>query len=296
MEFSLDESSIMLNSINGNGFSLPEGCSWNPKLENGMKTGKVTVRDDKGRLYAILTYLSDKLNGLSVFYENGLPKEKITFIDNVAIGWGCECERGKEARWFIYENGSKKYALSKKEGMDGYWERRRIGEKDVLSCCQYDKDHQITGIGYIFKNNKINKVSLYEKGVEVRSLKKFIESGMRDYDGSDVYYEGEYLDDMQANYPRHGNGREIKNDNCLFDGEWKNNKKNGYGQSFTEEGLARYHGEWKDDLPHGEGMLFNEECDIVYEGEWVCGKICVQGDNWFDYQLNTVVQWNGNCT
>lgn len=112
---------ILIDGLTGKGFILPEGYTWDMKLKNGLKEGKVTVRNKVRMVHAILEYKNDKLNGICCFFYRGSPKEKITFVNDIAEGWGCEIEKGKEIRWFIYKNGIKEGELIKFEKKDGYW-------------------------------------------------------------------------------------------------------------------------------------------------------------------------------
>ena len=62
-------SNISLEGITENGFVLPNGYSWDVKLQNGMKEGEVTVRNKMRMVYAVLQYNHDKLNGLCSFFD-----------------------------------------------------------------------------------------------------------------------------------------------------------------------------------------------------------------------------------
>ena len=136
----IQPTNILINGLNKNGFILPDGYSWDISMKNGMKQGKVVVKNKMGIAHAILFYDNDKLNGICSFYSNGSSKEKITFVDNVAEGWGCELNKGKETKWFIYKDGEKKYDLVKCEEKQGYWKEMLINTQTLISICQYDKD------------------------------------------------------------------------------------------------------------------------------------------------------------
>ena len=60
-------SNISLEGITENGFVLPNGYSWDVKFQNGMKEGKVTVRNKMRMVYAFLQYNHYKLNGICCF-------------------------------------------------------------------------------------------------------------------------------------------------------------------------------------------------------------------------------------
>ena len=87
-------SNISLEGVTENGFVLPNGYSWDVKLQNGMKEGKVTVRNKMRMVYAFLQYNHDKLNGLCSFYDRGNLIKEITFVNNIAEGWSNEFEKG----------------------------------------------------------------------------------------------------------------------------------------------------------------------------------------------------------
>lgn len=273
-----------------NGFQLPEGFSWNARMHDGKRSGKVVVKDKMNRLYAILYYDQDKLNGTSVFYDKGFPQRKITYVNDVANGWGCECDKGKEMKWFFYEDGSVKYELVRKEGMDKYWEKKEITSGVIVSCCQYDHDHKMTGKGYVFENNQVVRVCEFADDKELRLIKELSEQTMDEYDErAMLIYQGEYLNDMKKDYPRNGNGSEIQDGNCVYDGEWVMGVRCGEGTTYNDEGTARFWGHWKDNHPEGYGVLYNEEFEPLYEGQWVNGRIYIEGTNWYDYQTDSIV-------
>ena len=111
---------ISLESITENGFVLPNGYSWDVKLQNGMKEGKVTVRNKMRMVYAVLFYYRDKLNGLCSFYDRGKLIKEVTFVNNIAEGWSCEIGKGGVESWFIYKNGKKVNKLVKCEELEGF--------------------------------------------------------------------------------------------------------------------------------------------------------------------------------
>ena len=114
-------SNISIEGITENGFVLPNGYSWDVKLQNGMKEGKVTVRNKMRMVYAVLFYNRDKLNGLCSFYNRGKLIKEITFVNNISEGWSSEFDNEGEESWFIYKNGKKVNKLVKCEELEGFW-------------------------------------------------------------------------------------------------------------------------------------------------------------------------------
>jgi hypothetical protein len=57
---------------------------------------------------------------------------------------------------------------------------------------------------------------------------------------------------------RNGYGKFYYNGGSLYDGEWIDNKMNGYGILFYPDGSIAYQGEWKNDYFDGKGAIFND--------------------------------------
>lgn len=64
-------------------------------------------------------------------------------------------------------------------------------------------------------------------------------------------------------------------DGSRYEGEWKGNKRHGYGVWTRPDG-TRYTGEWKEDKPDGLGSLFNPD-GSSYAGQWKAGRRNGQG-------------------
>lgn len=271
------------------GFSLPPGYSWNPTYVNGLKEGTVNVNDEFGSLYAKLSYHQDMLNGLCFFYEKGRVTQKITFVNDVAEGWGCDCALGKETVWYFYKDGTKKSELYAIESSNGYYEEIDIQSRLILSRCQYDEYHRITGICYFYQNNQINRISKCWKGKEMTIIKKFEKDVMTEYDQSGILvYKGQYLDSFIDKYPRNGSGIELQNGKRIYEGDWFLNHKKGSGV-YLQDGLALYEGEWSEDKPNGKGVLYNEAGGVVCEGEWTDGIIDLNGSQSYNFEKKAII-------
>ena len=102
------------------------------------------------------------------------------------------------------------------------------------------------------------------------------------------YYKGEFKDGM-----RHGKGKLVFRNEAYYDGEWVNDKYEGYGEEslpggnelegyYTAGRLTsghvyfgdgrEYEGEWSDDMPNGMGKMYWRD-GHAEEGYWVNG-IC----------------------
>lgn len=64
-----------------------------------------------------------------------------------------------------------------------------------------------------------------------------------------------------------------------FEGNYKDDKANGYGRSYYPSGKIKYEGMWANGVYHGKGTLYDENSQLVYDGEWVNGH---QAENNFE--------------
>ncbi len=80
-------------------------------------------------------------------------------------------------------------------------------------------------------------------------------------------FEGEFYDNK-----RNGYGKLICTDGEVYEGEWQDDKKHGHGKRTFASG-SRYEGEWADELRSGKGVYFNAKSGVTYDGEWKDGKM-----------------------
>ena len=69
----------------------------------------------------------------------------------------------------------------------------------------------------------------------------------------------------------HGNGTYTWADGAVYDGEWKDNKRNGKGTNTWPDGDV-HEGEYKDDKMNGHGKWSNRNGSILYDGMWKDNK------------------------
>ena len=226
-------------------FEIPKDHTLEPNPENGVLNGIFIERGKYKQIVAVYNFKDGKRDGMCRFYKNGCLKI------------------------YIYENDDKKYECKKSEELDGYWDFVDNGLR--VKCCKFDDNYKENGVGYVFEEGRIARVVEFGNGVERRVIKTFEEGVMTERDeNGQVVYIGDYCDDLKENYCREGKkGMEIQKGNLVYVGEWKKNKKNGYGKSLVN-GFAEYEGEWKDNLPDGEG-IWVENDEIKYEGIWERG-------------------------
>ena len=68
---------------------------------------------------------------------------------------------------------------------------------------------------------------------------------MKEYNmDHELIYEGNYEGDRKNGFYRNGSGKEYRNGQLLFEGNWEKNIVNGYGVLYDDEGKVLYKGEW----------------------------------------------------
>lgn len=254
------------------GFTLPKGYSWDASSVNGLKDGMVTVRDKSSTIQYVLNYKHDKLYGVSEFYDHGVLVEKRTYVNNVEDGYGCIMDNGEEIHTYLYKDGVKQLELVPHPSLEDYWETRNYETGALICISMIDKEYRPIGKSYVYKDDKISEVVLIQSGRNNQVLKKFENNIMTEIDGDEEVYKGEYMDDIEKDYPRHGEGDEFKDGERVYTGIWSYDKRNGRGTQLCN-GKAEYDGEWKDGVPNGKGRLYDSNHKIIMKGKWIDGKL-----------------------
>lgn len=89
-------------------------------------------------------------------------------------------------------------------------------------------------------------------------------------------YEGEFKYDKKDGF-----GVEYNLDGeKVYEGNWKDDKYNGKGKYYSD-GRLYYKGSWLNGIPHGEGEIYDVDSDeLVYEGKVNNGLIRMNGDTY----------------
>ena len=110
-------------------------------------------------------------------------------------------------------------------------------------------------------NELIKNYPKLEDGIKIE------ERGPRENKEDKAIYYGEW--DINRNV-RHGRGIQISPDGDIYEGDWLNDKPNGYGL-YTQIDGTKYEGEWKDHKQNGKGKEIWPN-GALYEGEFLDGK------------------------
>jgi len=94
-----------------------------------------------------------------------------------------------------------------------------------------------------------------------------------------LYFEGEF-----RNNQKNGTGKFYQSGSIDFEGQFKNGLRNGYGIQYHHSGIPIYKGEYKDDLRDGQGTvilnLYHADREMKYEGQFSKGLPTGVGTLW----------------
>ena len=191
------------------------------------KLVSISKRDDFGQK-----------EGICYFYDDDEQIERISeWKEGKVISTSGYCNIYDEPRkvWYkgYFDDGKRVHTVPLEERR-GYWKECNEDNKLVCICCK-DKEGKYDGICYLYSNEKLNRISYWEHGKEVRVIKQFNGLTMTEFDDEgQKRYEGGYNELVRWVYLRHGIGEEYDSDGrtLLFKGTYYNGRRHGKGTSY----------------------------------------------------------------
>ena len=229
-------------------------------VSNDKLNGKADIYSDMNILVASLEYVDGIANGPCTLYdEMGRLFFKGTIHNGMRQWRGREydCE-GNEVFDGFFEKG-KKLSIFKMDRNKDYW--KEVDKINLVKCISKRDEHGTKkGICYFYNKGKINRISKWKNGEEIRLIKVFRDSEMIEYgDTQDtVKYIGEFLDSFELNYPREGYGIEYdtKTRSTIYQGYFFNNQRHGKGKSFCK-GKIQFDGIWNNGMKEWQYYVRN---------------------------------------
>lgn len=83
---------------------------------------------------------------------------------------------------------------------------------------------------------------------------------------------GEYFGQLNGGGQKHGNGKMMYDNGNEYDGQWKNNKRDGKGTTNYSPSGNVYTGTWKTGKRHGFGVFHIKKTGDIYRGNWAHGQ------------------------
>lgn len=221
--------------------------------------GKSSIYSYRNVLMANLTFVDGVASGPCTIYDDGYLFFSGYLKNNYREGRGKEYDRnGNLISDGFYSKGKKLNIKPSKEMGKGYWEEYDENDK-LIRICQIDNNGIYNGICYLYKDEKIRRISIWKDGKEVTLLKQFSDDIMTEYKNGHVVYEGGFLDSVIYNYPRNGVGEELDEDGKtrIFKGNYKNGKRHGRG-SIYKNGMVCNETDWVMDSESMNYGLFSQ--------------------------------------
>lgn len=251
--------------VEGEGFLYLNGqVTFKGTWKGGMRCG-FCQEFEGGRLVYKGEYKDDVRNGYGVLYDS-----------NQDIVFEGQWVNGKEGLISIAENdkGDREMTEKTESGIIKF-----IGGFKEGSLLRDGK-----GVEYNEEGKPV-KESMYKEGVEERKIKEFKDNDtivIYDSNGKKVY-EGEYLKDSHHRYPPNGNGRLFEGTVMVYNGLFVKGKREGHGLSYHLTRCLQYEGDWMNDKANGIGKYYNDEGMLIASGEFIDNvytddKICIHVD------------------
>ena len=179
------------NQLIYKGFDIPEGAIIEPNPGKGKRNGEYTIYDSNKLVIAKLQYKNSQLFGDCKLFENPQKFEKRPYVNDIANGWGIVYENDKETKRYFYKDG-KRIVMLEQERETKFKRETDCQNGNLLSLCEYDETFNRINIGYIFKDNKIEKACVFVDGKENRIVKEFNDNSMTEFNEKGVVvYKGE---------------------------------------------------------------------------------------------------------
>lgn len=267
-------------------------CTW----VNNMKNGEGVLLDSNYVMAMKLNFKDDIIEGDGFLYDNGQVIFKGTWKEGQRCGYCEEFQSGHKVYAGNYEKDVRNgYGIEYDENggivFEGEWvegkqglkfiEENKRGEKELIELDENNKKKYIGGFkeGTVIRdgkgveydeNEKPVRYCIYKEGMIERNIKEFKDNVIVMYDdfGKKVY-EGGYKKNRMLNYPPEGQGRQFCDNVMIYNGEFKNGKREGHGCCYYMNRTLKYEGDWMNDKANGQGKFHNEEGMLIAEGDFV---------------------------
>ena len=229
------EGHIDLNKLHGDGITYYNNNVVKSigRWNHDLKDGKFKDFDNNGNLIYNGEYKNNNKEGNGEMYD-------INFNKHIPIYSGT----WKENK---YNGNGKLYILNLKNYYIGeFKEGKKEGKGKLINNNTYYEGN--------FKNDKKDGFGIYYKYNSNKS-KKY-----------EIKYEGIFEIDNIIN------GKCTYKNNDIYEGQFKNNLKHGYGEFIINKTGIIYKGYWKNGLKNGTGILIDEN-KITFKTEWEDNKL-----------------------
>lgn len=161
-------------------------------------------------------------------------------------GRGVEYEKnGRIICEGLFVGGLKDNHYTLDQEMSGYW-KETDEQGNQMSLCKIDKYLNKQGVCYFFKHGKIHRISKWKDNLEVEIIKRFKNDKMIEYEDGVRTFKGSYYQIDHFNYIRvSGLEYDITGKRVVYDGDFIDNKRSGFGTLYNSQGDIIFDGVWR---------------------------------------------------
>lgn len=208
-------------------------------LRNKKMNGKSTILTNKDVIIARLSFDDGVASGPCTLYdESGNLFFKGHFENGYRHGKGTEYDEDENVIFDGYFRNGKRLRHEAVSEKKGYW--KEVDQNNKLTrVFQKDEDGDYTGINYLYNEGEIKRISQWKNGKETFLLKQFNGNKMSEYKNGQKQYYGGFLNSLEDDYPRHGEGEEYDKNGktVLFKGNYRKGNRHGLGVVYSNNAV-----------------------------------------------------------
>ena len=217
------------------------------EMKKGKLNGKAIIKSPTNVVVGKIHYLNGEMTGKCKLYnESGVLFFKGFLHDGYRQGKGTEYDtNGKVLFDGLFVGGCREYRYHKVIDMEGYWAELEE-DGSVRSICQIDNNLFKQGVCLFYDHSKIEQISEWKDNVVINMIKRFKDGEMIEYKNGVKSYVGSYYAIGKTCFIRvSGREYDVNGENVVYDGDFIDGKRSGFGILYNSKGEVVYDGVWK---------------------------------------------------
>lgn len=217
------------------------------EMKRGELHGKAVIKSPTNVVVGKIHYLNGEMTGKCKLYnEEGVLFFKGYLKNGYRQGKGIEYDiDGKVLFDGLFVGGSREYHYHKVLDLEGYWAELE-DDGTVKSICQIDDNLYKQGVCLFYDHSEIEQISLWKDNVEIELIKRFNNGIMTEYKNGVKSYKGSYYAIGKTCFARvSGLEYDSTGRNVIYDGDFIDGMRSGFGTLYNSKGDVVYDGVWK---------------------------------------------------
>lgn len=216
------------------------------EMKRGKLNGKAVIKSPTNVVVGKIHYVNGEMTGKCKLYnEEGVLFFKGYMKNGYRQGVGKEYDiNGKVLFDGLFVGGCREYHYHKVLDLEGYWAELE-DDGSVRSICQIDNNLYKQGVCLFYDHSEIEQISLWKDNVEIELIKRFNNGIMTEYKNGVKSYEGSYYAQGKTSFFRvSGLEYDSSGKNVIYDGDFIDGKRSGFGTLYNSNGDVVYDGVW----------------------------------------------------